>query len=393
MFDETTDISHVSQMSLVLRYVHQSAVREDFIKFIDIHNKICSIDDNDKEDDSLEIRSTGSNLGLVVLNTLKELNLDPKYCVGITTDGCSVMTSETRGAVVTVKTKAINAVYSPCSNHILNLSISKSSSVQSVRNSIGIMKETIAFFNASAKRSDILKKVMGHQLSGLCETRWIERHDGVLQFRVSLPKIIESLDYISSWKDIQTAAKARTLKISLCDSEFLITITCLSDLLSCTLPLSRFFQKTQIDLKSAQDMLKDTLENLQQKREMCVEKFASIYEESYGVAEELGVKIKIPRISSRQTHRQNYLTKDVVEYYRQAIYIPIIEHVTEDLKVRFPEETVDLYSFSVLFPNSVNLKDERLLKETALKLAEKYAVFFNKSIDMLHKLIIAELEL
>ena len=74
------------------------------------------------------------------------------------------MVSDSRDAVITVQKEATNAVYSPCFNHILNLSISKASLVQSVRNAIGTMKEIIAFFNASAKRSATLKSVMGHQL-------------------------------------------------------------------------------------------------------------------------------------------------------------------------------------------------------------------------------------
>lgn len=53
---------------------------------------------------------------------------------------------------------------------------------------------------------------MEHQLSGLCETRWIERHDGIFQFGALLPKIVESLDYILSRKDIQKAAEVRTLR-------------------------------------------------------------------------------------------------------------------------------------------------------------------------------------
>jgi hypothetical protein len=68
------------------------------------------------------------------------------------------MTSEQRGTVVEVQKEAKNAVYSPCHNHALNLSISKSSNVQSVRNSIGAMKEIIAFFTASSKRNIVLKK-------------------------------------------------------------------------------------------------------------------------------------------------------------------------------------------------------------------------------------------
>ncbi|CAI6374675.1 unnamed protein product [Macrosiphum euphorbiae] len=77
---------------------------------------------------------------------MKDMSLDLNNCVGIGTDGCSVMTSVTRGAVAEIQKNCPSAVYSPCSNHALNLSISKSSNVQLVRNTMGIIKEVLSFF-------------------------------------------------------------------------------------------------------------------------------------------------------------------------------------------------------------------------------------------------------
>lgn len=127
MFDETTDISHISQMTLVFRYVSNGGIREDFVKFADCQKEISQLNKNNCE--SSEHRLTGENLGQIVKNCLKQLDFDPLNCVGVTTDGCSVMTSESCGAVATLQSKTINAVYSPCHNHILNSSISKLSSV------------------------------------------------------------------------------------------------------------------------------------------------------------------------------------------------------------------------------------------------------------------------
>nr|CAI5843536.1 unnamed protein product [Callosobruchus analis] len=106
-------------------------------------------------------------------------------CVGIGTDTstCSLMLSDQKGAVSAVQEKLNNAVKYPCYNHCLNLSISKSSNIQDIRNAVGTIKETIAFFNASSKRNKVLKFVNSAQLISLCETRWIERHRSVLQFK------------------------------------------------------------------------------------------------------------------------------------------------------------------------------------------------------------------
>ncbi|XP_050513305.1 52 kDa repressor of the inhibitor of the protein kinase-like [Diabrotica virgifera virgifera] len=391
IFDETTDIAHISQMTLVARYLYKGKVREDFIKFIDLYNEIKNSNKTDCEAEN-EIKETGYNLAQVVLETLKKSTLEVKNCVGVTTDGCSVMVSETVGAVVTFKNEAINAVYSPCFNHILNLSIGKSSSVQSVRNAIGTMKQVISFFKTSAKRNIALKNMMGHQLSGLCETRWVERHNGVLQFRESLPKIHECLDAVSSWSDSQTSAKAKILISATSEPEFLVTTICLSEVLSHTLPLSRFFQRPKIDLKSARDMLNDVLKILNRKREKCNEIFSSLYDEICGIADELSIEIKLPRLAKKQRNRENYPCENPQDYFKRSIYIPILDNVIEDLQSRFPEETLNLYSFSILFPELLEKSDEESIANAAHILADKYCVFFNESSASVYKTLRAELE-
>ncbi|KAJ8685877.1 hypothetical protein QAD02_021670 [Eretmocerus hayati] len=189
IFDESTDISQISQMSMILRYVYNNEIHEDFVKFVDLFEAARKLNPSGTKMTE-EMKITGSCLGKIVLQTLKDLGLDPEKCVGITTDGCSVMISETCGAVSVIKEDCKNASYSPCHNHMLNLSISKSSSVRAIRNSLAHMKSTVGFFKASAKRSDPLKNSLKVSLRGLCETRWGERHDGVMQFRELLPQIV-----------------------------------------------------------------------------------------------------------------------------------------------------------------------------------------------------------
>lgn len=192
MFDETTDVSVISQMSFSVRYLKSGKVFERFISFVNCHKKIYG-DDNDNDDDDdpnleniskqIESKLSGELLGTTVINILHELKLDLNNCIGISTDGCATMISTIKGAVQHVQKSAKNAVYSPCHNHALNLSISKSSTVQAIRNSVGIMQQIITFFNSSPKRNFILKKYLKNNVVSLCETRWVERHDSVLQFK------------------------------------------------------------------------------------------------------------------------------------------------------------------------------------------------------------------
>jgi len=186
MFDETTDISCVEQLSLTLRYVINNEVHEDFVCFVDAYRSIRSTDISG----SGETKLTGQALGHIVLDILvKNLALDLKCCVGVATDGCAVMVSEDYGAVTTIKKECSIAVYCPCFNHALNNSLAQTSKIVPIRNTIGTLKEIIAFFNASAKRHLVLENISAKQLTGLCQTRWVEMHDGVLQFKSALPKV------------------------------------------------------------------------------------------------------------------------------------------------------------------------------------------------------------
>lgn len=39
MFDETTEMSHTSQLVIVIRYIKNNSVREDLIGFVDCHKE------------------------------------------------------------------------------------------------------------------------------------------------------------------------------------------------------------------------------------------------------------------------------------------------------------------------------------------------------------------
>ncbi|KAF0702097.1 52 kDa repressor of the inhibitor of the protein kinase-like, partial [Aphis craccivora] len=346
IFDETTDISHSSQMSIVIRYVHKAVVKENFIAFIDCHAYLY----NTGTQKNLEPKLNGEVLGDAVISLLQKFDLDLKYCVGIGTDGCSVMVSLVRGAVQKIQSYAKNAIHCPCANHALNLSISKSSSVQSIRNSVGLMKEIIEFFNCSSKRNFILKTVLGGQprLQSLCETRWIERHDSVMIFKKSIPYTIDALTKISEWDELVSSSKAKSLLTAMCSCEFIIAIQCLSNILCVTVPMS------------------------QNKRNNCQSIFEEIFKECEELMIELDIDVKVPRLSKKQTNRANNPTKTTEEYYRVSVCIPLLDSIIEDLKSRFlSKENKLLLNLCLLVPRyivDITGEDFKKIIEAATKL-------------------------
>ncbi|KAL4107537.1 hypothetical protein QTP88_017869 [Uroleucon formosanum] len=322
------------------------------------------------EDARAERCLTGVELSRIVEELCFKFDIDLAWCVGIGTDSCSVMASETKGAVHELSKKATNAKRCPCNNHILNNLLAKSSKVSACRNASATMRKVVAFANASAKRHKVFEEELeGMALQGICETRWVERHDGHLQFQGdNLVKICNALHRITTWEDGKTAIDAQCLRHVLCSSEFIIASVCLNDVLGTTVSLSRFLQTLSIDLKRATDAMKDTIFLLKQKRTNSDVVFQQLFSESKEIFEQLDVEIRLPRIVPRQKHRKNNQPGQTgEEYFRKSIYIPLLDSIIADLEERLSPEVLSLFNLGVFLPKTVYSEVDLVAVREAVK--------------------------
>ncbi|GBN46772.1 hypothetical protein AVEN_157043-1 [Araneus ventricosus] len=98
---------------------------------------------------------TGAGLANTVLETLSILGLDLKKMRGQGYDGAATMRGQFRGVQASIKEKLPLALYTHCFSHSLNLCLSDSSNIPSIRNCMGVIKEVRRFFHMSAKRTEI----------------------------------------------------------------------------------------------------------------------------------------------------------------------------------------------------------------------------------------------
>jgi len=139
-FDETTDAAHVSQLSLIVCYCCNGVRREDFVGFLDLHSSNYQLK---TADTIVEPKVKGDTIASSVLRMLDSLDLCVNKCVGIGTDGCSILTSQRCGEVTELLRKAVNAIHCPCFNHALNLSLSNCSDAKAIRNCSGVTAEVV----------------------------------------------------------------------------------------------------------------------------------------------------------------------------------------------------------------------------------------------------------
>lgn len=392
LFDETTDISHTSQLSISLRYLHNEAgtgatVREDFVGFLDLHEKNYSTTNST----FCEPVISGEILGQTVVKFMEEHGLNLENCVGIGSDGCSVNVSDVRGAAAEIKKKAVNSTLCICKNHSLNLALSKSSKVQAVRNTLGTMKEVSTFFSMSAKRNHVLRNILGHKVKNYCETRWVERHEAILEFKEDLLKIAEALQIISNWQDSSTSSKSLCLLNSIANCEFITTVHCLSDVLSSTVILSKYLQEENTDISHAHQKVKQAIDTLKDKRLKCDRVFPLVFECAKKSMEEIGVEEHLPRLVGKQINRPNYAASstDPSDYWKQSIYIPILDHVIMDLETRFQTESMNsFYLFALVPVNLDKLSDIKTLKDAIDHICDQYAPLLNQDgMTLKHRLL------
>ncbi|KAK6991092.1 52 kDa repressor of the inhibitor of the protein kinase [Biomphalaria glabrata] len=352
LLDETTDVSGIEQLSLSLRYILNGEIREDFVAFVDALEYAYSQSTVDTEP-----KLTGKVLAETVLQLMKDLSLDIRFCIGCGTDRCSVMSSQSCGAAAEISKQATSCTHCICANHCLNLSLSKTSDVQAVRNAMGTIKQVASFFRASAKRRFLQRQLFKadnessrNTVMPLCETRWVERHDSVISFRQSLGNIVAALENVAKWHERDSASKAKNLATALLESEFIIALYCISDILVLTQPLSKTLQAENFDLLQAAEHSKRIVEILQFKRKNADSEFHALFAKATEAAMKLEVEFKIPRQASRQINRVNIDTLSVEEYYRIAIYIPMLENMTSDLLSRFDKHQVSAMCLSRLIP-------------------------------------------
>lgn len=313
-------------------------LHEDFLQFIPTND------------------TTGKGLANLILENLSTFGVELKYLRGQGYDGAAAMSGKYKGVQAHIKKLYPSAIYVYCSAHLLNLVVSKSCSLQPIRNCLGVINKTRNFFVYPKRKSVLTQKIENSSdnpskktLKRCCETRWIERFHSVNDFLELYGFVVESLDDISTWEDSVTSGKAECLRNSILNGEFIISLIVLTEGFGFGLPLSKQLQKINIDLSLAVKLAHETYQDIQTYRNDAENKFKKIFKEASKIADNFQIEIKIPRTSSRHTLRVNINTTSAEEYYRVSVFIPYLESFANELKERFIDHETTLNSFYSLF--------------------------------------------
>lgn len=181
--DSTPDLSHVDQLTFIVRYVNDGQPIERFLQFlpIDEHNAQYIAD--------------------TILNFLESFDISIKDCRGQSYDNASNMSGKYSGVQSRIKEVCEYAIYIPCAAHSLNLVGVQA--VECVTEAVAFfqfVQKLYNFFSASTKRWKILTEHLGVNkvLKPLSETRWSARANAINALQNGYLNISEALLSIAS---------------------------------------------------------------------------------------------------------------------------------------------------------------------------------------------------
>ncbi|XP_045031515.1 zinc finger MYM-type protein 1-like [Daphnia magna] len=185
ILDSTPDISHVDQLTFVIRYVLEDGTPvERFFGFFPISGH------------------TATEMEKFLLEQLEKHDIKIEDCRGQSYDNASNMSGQYNGLQAKIKKRNPLAEYVPCAGHSLNLIGSSAAEACSASlDFFGFLQSIYNFFAASTHRWAILKKYLKKDLrvpKSLSQTRWSARADACVALKEGYKAFQAALNEIAA---------------------------------------------------------------------------------------------------------------------------------------------------------------------------------------------------
>lgn len=219
MFDSTPDISHVDQMSEIIRYVkianRKVEVKEVFLGFFPLHGK------------------KASDLSAEILEKLENDGLDINMCRSQGYDNAAVMSGIHGGVQAIIKEKNKKAIFIGCIDHSINL-CGQHSFAQNVScvTFFGAVEAIFNFFSASTSRWEVLLKNSKASVKRLSATRWSAHFAAVKVLAENFDGITSAIEELcNNESNLDTRGAAQNLMPAICNFSFLCFLSFWHDVL------------------------------------------------------------------------------------------------------------------------------------------------------------------
>lgn len=345
MTDEATDISVTENLVTYIQFYCQDTgkVETFFLSCQDVLKKHRS--------------ANSEAITSLILEELKNCELDTKKLTGLVTDGASVMVGKRSGVATRLKEENPLLINIHCICHRLALSCTDTNeSIKYIKTVETILRQLWQFFENSPKRmaaylkvqtdmknimlGEEAKKSVGKRLKKACRTRW-------LSFQAAVDAIVSDYESVlQTLSQMDDDATACGLLKKMRSFQFLGALYILKDILPILAQLSKYFQKDVISFSAinpAVKMTKDKIKEIQETEEP-LEKLKVDADSFTNMCGDIKWNVR----------DSEYLHKLLTNYTNALI---------ENIDARFNDSMKLLSAFQILDPTLVPLPDDIGFKE------------------------------
>lgn len=355
ILDETSDVMSKSQLSSVLRYVHDGEVHERFVGFSDV------------SDDR-----TADGLFRHVVKIVEEFQMKDKL-VGQTYDGASVMSGHANGLQKKVLDEYPLAIFTHCYAHILNLVLQQGlSNIKECRIFFQTLSGLAAFFSKSSKRVHALQEFVARKLPTVAPTRWnftSRLSNTVQEYRPQLLEFFQHIIENSTDWDNDTVVRAQGFKSFLQDFQTVVLLEIFSKLFGYTDVLYNVLQSKVFDVLYCCKKINEVLQKLMHDKEHEFENlWASVVSSrsSNNDDDHISQRPKRVRVMVDEDEKTHYLT----------LYQNIVESVCMQIKTRYSSLS-KLEFFQLLWHEKYEVYKRQFPDTLLTKLKDFYASLFD----------------
>lgn len=349
MMDETTDLAHMEQVAIVVRFCDS-----DF----NAYERLLSLTESSTV--------TGERLAEILLSTLERHNLDTQKLIAQTYDGAASMSGHNRGVQAIIRQTAPQAHFNHCRSHSCNLVIVKCvHSTTFGRTYFGVLEQLFVFIEGSARRHSWFmeaQKTAGlvpKPLKGLSDTRWNCQGRSVEVVRSRLAAVNEALSKIRD-ESVDRKAIGEAIGLLACINkfEFAIATVFFSKLLSPLDTLTTAIQGPDATLHTVVCLSQSAVACLQDLRD----NFDEVFDSATQLADDNGIESTLAISRARKVSRKlddgaNEVILSAKDKLKQEL-TEIVDVALSELKVRFYDKCCKLYSLVGILMNAATDNQE-----------------------------------
>ncbi|GBN34922.1 Zinc finger MYM-type protein 1 [Araneus ventricosus] len=364
MFDCTPDVSHLEQMSQVLRYVRVvenfPEITERFIDFFTVSDK------------------TGIALSEEILKKIEQEGLDIKNCRGQSYDNGANMAGKYQGVQARISESNPLAKFVPCAAHTLNLvGVNAATAVHEVAGYFGTVNCLYTYFSASTNRWEVLLKYSPLALRKESDTRWSSRREALTVVHKHLDKIVEALNHLAldAVSSPETKSGAVSLLKSIQTFEF-VAFTCFwQKTLKKIDIVSKMLQKEDIAIDVACNLLKGLTAQIKDCRDTIGNE---VLEEAKQSCLALNVDPSFKEVRNRKKKRFfdekcEDESSEISQHKKfKLALLQVNDRIEAELERRFQSMQKVNEMFGFLSPKQLTTLDNKTLREKATTLANLY---------------------